>query len=830
MVNKTASICDSVLNNNTDLFIITESWIDNSKMSFINADICSSLEGYSLLHALCGNNRKGGGICILGRTGLKMKENKTSAFRSFEHLDFRIRGKTQTDIFTFLVIYRPPTSAINKCSVADFLDEFTTLLESVVNATGHLVILGDFNIRMDVVDCPDTSRFLDLLLSFGLCQHVQDLTHEKGHSIDLVITRTADQCLSPIKIDFSLPSDHAALHFKTTMSRSQPTKSVTAHRPLKAIDQEMFRQQLSTALSGIGEIDDVDALTTKYDEVIISTLDQLAPVKLKTIVRKTRAKWFSADLLYERQSLRSLERRWLKSKLTVDKLTFDKAKLDYKNHCNELKSEYYKLKIDEAENVFKVVDEISGEKAISANILPDSVTPEMFAEFFVEKIDKIRTGLNCHTDIVELLSADTKFESFQVLSVDDVKKIVCEMKNKSCALDPMPTYWVKKYLSELSPILTRIVNTSLQEGVFPLNCKNALVKPLIKKPEMDRNVLKNYRPVSNCSFVDKLLEKCAYIQINKYLSQNSLYGKYQSAYRETHSCETALLRVHNDLMLALDMRKDVILIMLDLSAAFDTIDHNVLLQRLRLRFGFDGVVLDWIRSFMCGRSQQIVINRSMVSDKQPLKYGVPQGSILGPLFFALYVTPLEDVIARHGCSTVIFADDTQVYITCETSDSVSVIENCVAEIREWMMSNFLSLNDAKTEFVCFNSKFKRSEPICDRFQIGDSVIRRSLNVRNLGVIFDDNATMSNQVTNVCKSATYSLWRLGRIRHLLNNKTAEKLIHALVSSRIDYCNSVLAGIQCYNLRKLQAIQNSAARLTVTSYSQARSSAYDTFTYR
>ena len=325
---------------------------------------------------------------------------------------------------------------------------------------------------------------------------------------------------------------------------------------------------------------------------------------------------------------------------------------------------------------------------------------------------------------------------------------------------------------------------------------------------MDRNVLKNYRPVSNCSFLDKFLERCAYLQINDYLSQNSLYGKYQSAYRVAHSTETALLRIHNDIMLSLDKQKDVLLVMLDLSAAFDTIDHNVLLQRLRLRFGFGGAVLDWIRSFITGRSQQVVIG-SMVSSKHTLKYGVPQGSLLGPMLFSLYVAPLEDVIAQHGCKTVIFADDTQLYISCESSDSVSIIEKCVDEIGKWMAVNFLSLNESKTELVCFESRFKRTISMYNHIHVGDSTIVKAHTVRNLGVMFDENATMACQVANICRSTSYSLWRIGKIRHLLDQKTAEALIHALISSKLDYCNSILYGIQGYQLRKLQSIQYSAA---------------------
>ena len=398
------------------------------------------------------------------------------------------------------------------------------------------------------------------------------------------------------------------------------------------------------------------------------------------------------------------------------------------------------------------------------------------------------------------------------MSFENVEKVVTGMKNKSCTLDPIPTSFVKNCVDILVPVLSRIVNVSFNTGVFPSNCKNALVHPMIKKAELDQNILKNYRPVSNCSFLDKFLEKCAYVQINNYLNANSLYGEFQSAYREGHSTETALLRVHNDIMLALDVQKDVILVMLDLSAAFDTIDHKILLERLRVRFGMGGSVLNWIRSFMCGRTQQVVINQSMVSEARKLKYGVPQGSILGPLLFSLYVTPLEDVIRKHGCHTVIFADDTQLYITCDSGDSISVIESCVRDIKEWMSSNFLSLNESKTEVVIFTSRHKRNQSqYVNKFKVGEVTVKTTSIVRNLGVIFDHNGTMSQQVSQICKSASHSLWRIGKIRHLLDNKSAEKIVHAFVTSRLDYCNSILAGLPQSLLQRLQIVQNSAARL-------------------
>ena len=235
----------------------------------------------------------------------------------------------------------------------------------------------------------------------------------------------------------------------------------------------------------------------------------------------------------------------------------------------------------------------------------------------------------------------------------------------------MPTSLVKECSDVIAPVLMTIVNSSFTFGVFPHSCKSAIVRPLIKKPDLDANVLKNFRPVSNCSFLEKFLEKAAFIQLNAYFAGNDLYGKYQSVYREGHSCETALLRVHNDVMLALDKQRDVILVLLDLSAAFDNIDHDILLGRLKSWFGIGGAVYSWLESFLRGRTQRISIG-SMLSKEVTLEHGVPQGAVLGPLFFVLYMTPLEDIITRHGLNSVIFADDTQLYVVCDSRTDYSV--------------------------------------------------------------------------------------------------------------------------------------------------------------
>ena len=271
------------------------------------------------------------------------------------------------------------------------------------------------------------------------------------------------------------------------------------------------------------------------------------------------------------------------------------------------------------------------------------------------------------------------------------------------------------------------------------------------------------------------------------------------------SAQTA--SIHNDLILAMDRGEVTSLILLDLSAAFDTVDHSILLHRLQHWFGVHGTSLDWFSSYLTSRSQAVSIQNS-TSSFSNLSCGVPQGSVLGPLLFTLYTTPLGSVISKNSIKYHLYADDTQLYISFTPSNSTSALEilsNTFSDILSWMNSNKLLLNPSKTEFLLIGTKQQRLKfSQLTTLSLGNDIIPVSSSARNLGFIFDSDMSFTDQINSLSKSCHFHIRDIRRIRHLLPLSSATALANSLVSSKLDYCNSLFNGISQANLNKIQRI--------------------------
>ena len=293
---------------------------------------------------------------------------------------------------------------------------------------------------------------------------------------------------------------------------------------------------------------------------------------------------------------------------------------------------------------------------------------------------------------------------------------------------------------------------------------------------------------------------------------------FQSAYRKHHSTESALLNIH-DILLNMAKGSVTALTLLELSAAFDTIDHTILLDRLNVHYGISELALGWFKSYLSGRTHSVKVGNTL-SHPAALQYGVPQGSVLGPILFSLYTDPISSIIHSHSSiNHHFYADDTQLYITLTPtnfSHSIQKLKNCLSDIQNFMSANKLKLNPEKTEFFLIGSKNNRKQ-LLPHFPINilGNQISTAQRVRNLRVVFDSNFSFSDHVSQVIKSTRVHARDLYRIRPLLDLKTSVLLANALVSSRLDYCNSLFLSLTDFELRRLQLVQNSLCRVVTRS---------------
>ena len=497
------------------------------------------------------------------------------------------------------------------------------------------------------------------------------------------------------------------------------------------------------------------------------------------------------------------------------------------------KRTYYSDKIAECGNsqkcLFRITKNLMGHKGeiILPSCSSDEHLANKFSDFFMRKITTIRDDIDNHKSPISdavVMSADIKFEGQPLTKLapatqDEVRDIIIKSPSKSCELDPLPTYLLKEVLEYLLPLITAIINKSLVESKVPLSFKKANIRPLLKKPNLDKEELKNYRPVSNLPFLSKILEKLVAKRLETHLSSHRLHDNLQSAYRTGHSTETALLKVHHDIAEALDRKCMAALVLLDLSAAFDVIDHKILQTRLEHSFGVTGSALSWIKSYLSDRSQCVAIGMT-TSEGKCLNFGVPQGSVLGPRKYCLYSKPIGAICSRHNLLYHCYADDTQVYMAIMPkttwSDVAKKLEACLADISTWMSANMLKLNEEKTELIIFNPKHqvRMNEEL--RLQVGNNTVSVASSVKNLGVYFDTSLTMERQVNAISKACYYQIRNIGHIRRYITLDACKTLAHALITSRLDYGNALLYGLPSTLMTRLQKVQNSSARLVTRTH--------------
>jgi hypothetical protein len=606
--------------------------------------------------------------------------------------------------------------------------------------------------------------------------------------------------------DPSLPSlspgvsDHEIVNFALPMYVDVCSKFKTIrYRRWKAVNLEAFRRDVAALeLQQLNHQSPISLESTldNYYQRMSELADQHAPERTKRVRDKPDSPWFDGDCREKKTSLKRLEEHMRGTRepnvYLENRRLYLRGKREYQKLCQNKQNGYFRdrLNSNSTTNKWPIINEM----LFKTKSRPDTTCSAAdFSTHFSAKITRIRSNL-AGFPVQPLDEQDNDvnnqqyLSTFDIVTAADVANTLRSRPNKQCSLDPTPMAIVKDCIDILSPFYATVINSSLELGTMPLPEKRSLVTPLIKKYNLDSDDMNNYRPISNLSIISKLIEHCVSRQLSTHFNVAPLPIS-QSAYRPYHSTETALLGFLNDVRANMATGQATAAVCLDMSAAFDTVDHEILLRRMKSDFSVNGTCLQWFRSYLSDRTHRVVLGESS-SVSLHCPYGVPQGSVLGPILFSIYTSPLHDIITQHGCKVVMYADDIAIFITFDqenSRDQLRRLQEAIDAVSVWLHSNLLQLNGDKTEFIIFakNNNMTTLAPLVNgQINVDGHILVPSASIKYLGVILDNNLTMKPHISETARTSMWQLREIRRIRARLDRATIEIIIRSFVMSRID----------------------------------------------
>ena len=495
--------------------------------------------------------------------------------------------------------------------------------------------------------------------------------------------------------------------------------------------------------------------------------------KLNHILRITERKYYQ-DLLSEHQS--NVKKSWQVIKTIINKRKYKPVNTKFK--CN---------------------DTITEDGQVISN---------KFNNFFVNVgtslAKNIPSSKKCPTEYI--VTNSTRLFILDPVSENEVLKILSNFKDSSAGWDELKPLIMKSIKESIKTPLTHICNKSFSSGLFPSELKIANVVPIFKSG--DELVFSNYRPVSVLPVFSKLLERLMYNRLISFINENKLLYDYQFGFQKGKSTYMAMVMLIDKISDALDRGDCVIGVFLDFSKAFDTVDHKILLQKLKI-YGIKNVPLQWFESYLSERTQYVTYN-SVKSTREKVNCGVPQGSILGPLLFLLYINDLSSV--SEYCYSVLFADDTNVFISGENIDVLCSRLNEELEcIREWLCCNKLSLNVSKTHYMIFTPRNKIVHDI--DVKIHGVSVERVYATKFLGVIIDSKLTWKPHVEYICQKLSKCAGIIAKARRKLHRSSLITLYYSFAYPYLIYCNHVWGNNYASTLEKIMIVQKRLIR-TIT----------------
>ena len=829
MFNKMSEIKIIVEKTNAAILSITESWLDDSHT---NESI--SIEGYNFVRR--DRMTHAGGVIMYIRSDL-----------AYNHRD-DLQNDNLEDLWVELLLPKTKPIYVGTCYRAPHNNNLKESLElSLMKLKDDCdtFILGDFNfcwlkIKNNFSIMKHFTQLIDFYNFDQIIDKATRVTQSSATLLDHIYVNNKEIVSQSGVIETGI-SDHFMIYCTRKISRGQIGKhNLVKIRSMKRYCKELLIEKLqSIEWLAILQSTDINVAWESFKTIFTQVVDDVAPEKEIRI--KVRSEpWINSEILeliYERDKILSkvnsdksnkdLRAQFNKMRNKVTK-TIRQTKANYfrnkveENKYNpkllwkQFKSIGYRNKIKEKS---RIVLDINNEKCFDS----DKITNYM-CEFFTNIAKNLQNKITdlpkifCTTsqifkDFYTAKGITPKSRKFFHVTEDFVYKELRKLNPcKSTGVDGIKARFLKDGAYELKGIITYLVNLSIDTHTVPDELKFAIVKPLFKKNS--RLDVGNYRPVSILPIISKILERAIYVQIEAYLKENKLLYDYQSGFRRSHSTDSCLTNLSDYIRVLISEGKYVGMVMLDLQKAFDTVDHDILCNKLEA-MGYDES--DWFRSYLGGRKQVVVANDTR-SEPGVVNCGVPQGSILGPLMFLCYI---NDMPISVTCKLLLYADDSALIVS--GSDPKEIADNLSIELnscREWLMDNKLSLHLGKTESILFGSKNKLRKATSFEVRCNGNIIEQVKSVKYLGLQIDHDLSGDNIVNGILKKAKSRLKFLYKHKHMLSFSCKKTLCSALIQCHFDYsCFSWYPGIRKELAKKLQIMQNKIIRFILDLDSRA-----------
>ena len=686
---------------------------------------------------------------------------------------------------------------------------------------------------------PSLSLFVNIVL-VSLCLYAMArlfccLSQTSATLLDHIYTNN-EQMLSKVRVSDMSVSDHCPVI--CTRSCKQPKNMTKGHttvqyRCLKHFEQDAFLWDLSLApFVNVFSFSGPNQALTAWYEAFLPVVEKHAPVRKRRVKHSTLPQWLSSEII------KAMKHR--------DRLKRDKKFEDYKKQRNKVtslvraaKKAYFAKLINDNKDtasLWRAMTEITHKSRNKAKTAEIKCSPNVFNNHFLSLTDAILKSADTSTSSDYKIPASLKkfckdrissSDSFKVppIAVHEVGAYINKLKNKKAmGPDNINSMMLKLALPYAVESLTYIYNLCIQQNIFPSALKAAKVIPLPKTKDLtDPNT---FRPISLLSILSKPLEKHIHKYLILFIEDHNLFHPFQSGFRRHHSCHTALIRLCDTWLSAINKTQVAGAVFLDLKKAFDLVDHSIL-QKKKKKFVYvqNLSTVSFLTSYLQDRTQRVFLN-GQYSTEGIVECGIPQGSVLGPLLFCIFINDLPLNITNDNVVCDLFADDNSIHSCGSDLQSVQTsLQEGLHDVSTWCDQNRMVIHPHKTKCMVLTTRQKHQRrPLTLNLTLGKTPVQQVREHRVLGVIIDEELKWQSHIDNVCKHVSKNLFLLSQLRHYVDSDARKIFFQAHLLSHINYASTVWSGASEVHLPSQTSSKINPTRSVLVNYGKIKETKY------